>query len=543
MGHSPAATESVRVEATLVRERVAHAAAVAAALLLFLAVAELLAEGGAGLGRVHNWLALLAAALWGGLWALSRWVSLAVAALRAVEVGLMLAAITAVSLAMRRVSDEPLGRIAEPFADLPPGAYVVLRQRLSAAGATLAVALALVSRAALVPSSPRRNAATTALVGLPLSIVWLAPGELLGGAGEGEIAASAQVAAITAFWWGIVVAVCYSVTRVVHGLRVAMLEARQLGQYTLEEKLGEGGMGEVYRARHSRLRRPTAIKLLNPEVSSEQAIARFESEVQLTAELTHPNTITIFDYGRTPEGIFYYAMEHLKGATLAQVVAASGAQPAARVIKILEQAAGALQEAHGLGLIHRDIKPANIMLSPLGIDPDTVKVLDFGLVRPVHRGKDAALTEAGSMVGTPMYMAPEAIASGGQAGPQSDLYALGAVGYYLLTGDHVFSGSTSVEVYSHHLHTQPPPPSERLGRPLPKDLEAVVLACLEKRPEARPQGAAELIELLSRCADHGKWTAADAERWWEEYRRPLRDLRATARPAPSGASTQTLTVA
>src|SRR6185503_3012449 len=208
-------------------------------------------------------------------------------------------------------------------------------------------------------------------------------------------------------------------------------DARRLGRYTLLEKIGEGGMGAVYSVRHAMLRRPTAMKLLPPQKFGAQNVARFEREVQLTARLTHPNTIRIFDYGRTPDGIFYYAMEYLDGANLAEVIAEGGPMPAGRVIHILDQVAGALTEAHGIGLIHRDVKPANIILTEQGGVPDVAKILDFGLVKEMGETGADPLTHADTLTGTPMYMSPEAIAAPDQVDARADLYALGAVGYYL----------------------------------------------------------------------------------------------------------------
>jgi serine/threonine-protein kinase len=301
---------------------------------------------------------------------------------------------------------------------------------------------------------------------------------------------------------------------VIYGLHRDVRRARQLGQYTLEEKIGEGGMGEVYRARHAMLRRPTAIKLLANQVS-ERDLRRFEKEVQLTAQLSHPNTISIFDYGRTPDGTFYYAMELLDGVTLQQLVERDGPQSPARVIHILGQVAAALREAHGAGLTHRDIKPDNIFLCRQGGLPDVVKVLDFGLVKQVANDAAVSQSNVNLMVGTPLYMSPESIAAPDTVDARSDLYALGAVAYFLLTGSPVFSGDSVVEVCGHHLHSRPERPSQRAGRAIPEDLERIVLACLEKSARERPQSARELADRLSECADAGAWTEADAERWWQ----------------------------
>ena len=213
--------------------------------------------------------------------------------------------------------------------------------------------------------------------------------------------------------WGFAIITCTVISWVIYGLRAEVREARRLGQYVLEQKLGEGGMGEVYRARHGMMRRPSAIKLLRADRAGEINLRRFEREVQLTARLTHPNTITIFDYGRTHDGVFYYAMELLDGATLQRIVAVDGAQPAGRVVRILTMVCGALTEAHAIGLIHRDIKPANIMLCTQGGERDVVKLLDFGLVKEFEVDRDVELTGASALIGTPQYMAPESILDAG----------------------------------------------------------------------------------------------------------------------------------
>ncbi len=340
-----------------------------------------------------------------------------------------------------------------------------------------------------------------------------------------EIAARWTV--VGALWWTAATVIATATSRVIYGLRQEVRDARRLGQYTLVEKLGEGGMGAVYRARHAMLRRPCAIKLLPPEKLGAESVARFEREVQQTARLTHPNTIRIFDYGRTPDRIFYYVMEYLEGASLADVIAVGGPMPAGRVIHVLDQAAGALTEAHGIGLIHRDVKPANIILTSQGGVPDVAKVLDFGLVKQVGKtaGEDStvqALSRADSFTGTPLYMAPEAITSPDEVDARTDLYSLGAVGYFLLTGQDVFTGRTAVEVCSHHLHTMPVLPSRRLGKELSTDIEELILACLEKDPAQRPPTARALQQALRSCRDARTWTEEDARAWREANADALR---------------------
>lgn len=302
-------------------------------------------------------------------------------------------------------------------------------------------------------------------------------------------------------------------------LNAAELKLKQLGQYTLEEKIGEGGMGVVYRARHALLRRDTAVKLLVPELAAATAVARFEREVRLTCQLTHPNTIQVFDYGHTPDGIFYYAMEYLQGLNLHDLVARYGPQPESRVIHILVQVCDSLAEAHALGLIHRDIKPGNVFLSRRGGVPDFVKVLDFGLVREYRSDVTEAGQPAGEdlIEGTPWFMPPEAIQSAASADPRSDLYSLGALAYFLLTGHYIFDAESIAEIHQKQLADPPIPPSQRRADPLSSELEQVLLACLEKDRERRPQSAAELKSRLLASPAAAEWTLESRAAWWEGY--------------------------
>jgi serine/threonine protein kinase len=300
---------------------------------------------------------------------------------------------------------------------------------------------------------------------------------------------------------------------------IARLRGRKLGSYTLVERIGRGGMGEVWRARHQILSRPAAIKLvktIDEGGASASALARFEREAELTTRLSHPNTITIFDYGRTAQGQFYYVMELLDGASLQTIVDVVGPQPPSRVGHILIQILGALREAHGTGLIHRDIKPANMFLCTQGGIHDVAKLLDFGLVKDVETDVDLKLTSSGTITGTPHYLAPEAVKTPELADARSDIYSLGAVAYFLLTGEHVFEASSLVELCLHHLQTPPTPPSERLGEELPPALERLVLDCLEKNPDDRPQSADEIISRLTECQLE-PWSFQDIGEWWDEY--------------------------
>ena len=298
---------------------------------------------------------------------------------------------------------------------------------------------------------------------------------------------------------------------------------QRLGQYHIEEKIGEGGNGTVYRARHALLRRPTALKLMNPEFArSEAARKRFEDEVRLTSGLSHPNTVAIFDFGRTGDGTLYYAMEMLDGSTLNRLVQVAGPLPAGRAIHFLTQACGSLAEAHQKGLIHRDIKPSNLIVCERGGLYDVLKVVDFGLVKEMAQ-VDGNLTQADVLIGTPFFMAPEIISRPGAASPRSDLYALGAVGYFIITGRQVFEGESAVEICAAHLHDQPERPSIKAGRDIPEDLERILLQCLEKEPSARPDSAEDLRDALSACVDAGAWDASDAKNWWREFASGLSD--------------------
>lgn len=318
------------------------------------------------------------------------------------------------------------------------------------------------------------------------------------------------------------------VARLGRQARQSALQAKQLGQYKLEEKIGAGAIGVVYRGHHSMLRRPTAIKLLDIERTTDETIARFEREVQLTSRLNHPNTVAVYDYGRTPEGLFYYAMEFLEGIDLDILVKQYGPQPEGRIIKILKQVCGSLIEAHGIGLIHRDIKPANIILSQRGGMSDVVKLLDFGLVKALDASKQSALTADDTLTGTPLYVSPEGIAHPDEVDARSDLYAVGAVGYYLLTGQPVFEGKSVVEICMHQVHTPPVPPSKRLGKPVSRDLEAVLMNCLQKDPEQRPQSAKELLYTLRQCHADGSWSDEDAAQWWHAHQSTKAQMAAPA---------------
>ncbi|MET0388844.1 MAG: serine/threonine-protein kinase [Polyangiales bacterium] len=395
---------------------------------------------------------------------------------------------------------------------------------------TLSVFHTVAARAVVIPSTPRRTLVVSALSFLFLAVsAQLMPiTQVVGIEPPSELSVRVLRLVGPLMWSVTGSALATLASSVIYGLRVEVVKAQQLGQYTLERKIGAGGMGEVYRAKHALLRRPTAIKLMTGQVSESQ-LRRFEQEVQLTASLTHPNTISIYDFGRTPDGRFYYVMELLEGLTLQQVVARDGAQPASRVVHVLRQACDALQEAHEAGLIHRDIKPDNVFLCQLGGVCDVVKVLDFGLVKQLNPSLDTTKSNINTLIGTPQYLSPEAIAAPERVDARSDLYALGAVAYFMLTGTPVFDGRSVVEVCSMHLHTAPEPLSTRTSQVIPSELEALVLDCLAKDPSARPASAEAMATRLQRMAA-APWTREDAKRWWQTpavTNQPLRAAEAT----------------
>ncbi len=297
--------------------------------------------------------------------------------------------------------------------------------------------------------------------------------------------------------------------------RLQARERRRLGPYVLEELLGEGGMGQVYKAHHDLLKRPTAVKVLKPEVVSEAALRRFTREVQFASRLQHPNTVDIYDYGQTHDGRFYYAMECLVGVSLAELVKSFGHLQPARTVYLLQQICGSLREAHQLGLVHRDIKPQNIMVCVCGGEADVVKVLDFGLVKEVAAvGADGDTTVA-EWVGTPRYMAPERVLQPAGADPRSDIYSCGAVAYWLLTGREVFDNS-NLETLLSDIVMRPPETMTAVAD-LPERLRDLILRCLAKDPLERPQTMIDFQEALTKRQPETRWTAADAAAWWRQH--------------------------
>jgi hypothetical protein len=390
-------------------------------------------------------------------------------------------------------------------------AYLARDFRPSAYSCLLYTCFMILLRAITVPSTGARTAVTGALLSLPLTIAAIAIAVQTEQDLPGPAYVGSEIVVCT-----IVVLFATFGSRTIYGLRRQVSEAMQLGQYTLDRKIGEGGMGAVYRARHALLRRPTAIKILRPERAGGAAtLDRFEREVQHMSRLTHPNTVAVYDYGRNHDGVFYYAMEYLDGIDLERLVARFGPQPADRVAAILVQVCGALQEAHRVGIVHRDIKPANIILCDRGGVPDVAKVVDFGLVKEITPADADAGSSAQIILGTPAYIAPEAVTEPKSVGPAVDLYALGGVGYFLVTGKRVFEGKTPIEVCVQHVTAPPRPPSQVTASHVPEALERAIMSCLAKAPDARPS-ASELAKAL-RALPAGDWTDDQAVAWWEEF--------------------------
>src|SRR5215213_2895653 len=360
----------------------------------------------------------------------------------------------------------------------------------------LALTVTVMIRAILVPSRPGRTMLLSALAFLPTVIVCIArhhPTALLPGF---TAAYQKQYMTLNTVLWSVLGTTLATITsRVTYGLRKQVAEANELGQYILEEKIGGGGMGEVWRARHRLLIRPAAIKLIRPQLTgdSELLLRRFEREARATAALRSPHTVQLYDFGATEDGRLYYVMELLDGLDLDTLVRQHGPLPAERVVHILRQVCSSLQDAHVNGLVHRDIKPANVVVSRAGTTFDFAKVLDFGLVKLDSAGSDGddavKLTNEGSASGTPAFMAPEVVLGVADTDHRVDLYALGCVAYWLLTGKLVFEGKSVVEVMFHHAHTAAPRPSTRTELVIPAQLEDLTMECLEKDPARRPASA------------------------------------------------------
>jgi len=378
----------------------------------------------------------------------------------------------------------------------------------------------------IIPATPAR-AGAAALVTAFMAPAGLATWHLL----SGEPMPGSRI------WSGVTIPplLCAGIAtvgaRIVYGLGRDIERARALGAYRLEDRLGAGGMGEIWRARHHMLARPAAVKLVRldtfrNDIARQAAIARFEREARMTARLSSPHTVRLYDFGVTDDGTFYYAMELLEGMDLEALVKREGPLPPERAVHFLMQACRSLAEAHGLGLVHRDIKPANLFVCRQGQDYDVLKVLDFGLVRPdTSTPSDLTqLTGDDVVVGTPAYMAPES-ATSGEAGPQTDLYSLGCVAYWLMTGRQVFEGKTLVEVILHHVHDAPTPLHEVTAFEMSPALESAIAKCLAKNPKERPQSAEVFEQMLAAIPFDRPWTNARARESWSQSReRERQDL-------------------
>ncbi len=413
------------------------------------------------------------------------------------------------------------------------GASAFLQQELHPAGYLSVVwsTFTVYARALIMPSSATRTAIASAATFVPMTASALALAittdqELPGPAFfTGYLVLSVVPVVLSAFG-----------SSVIYGLRRKLDAAMQLGKYTTDKKLGSGGMGTVYLAHHVLLRgRPIAIKVIQPDKLTPASLARFEREVQATSKLTHPNTVAVYDYARSPDGTFYYAMEYLDGLDLEELVRRAGPLPTDRVANILEQVCGALSEAHANDIIHRDIKPQNIILCERGLQPDVAKVVDFGLAKEITN-ETGQSTEV--ILGTPAYLAPEVMTDPTKVGPRSDLYSLGAVGYFLLAGRRIFAEArTTLDICVHHMTKVPPRPSEILGREVDRGLEDLVMQCLAKNPDDRPPSAEELAAALHALPRRGNWGDEAARRWWRD-----RHDTALAQVAAVEAPTETITV-
>ncbi|HTR50958.1 MAG TPA: serine/threonine-protein kinase [Kofleriaceae bacterium] len=365
---------------------------------------------------------------------------------------------------------------------------------------------AVLTRGLIVPSTGRRTALAGGLAFAPLAVAAVALSSRQALPGPAFVVGFLVLA-------GVAILLSAAGSNIIYDLNRQVREAQQLGQYTLVRRIGTGGMGEVWIARHLMLRRHTAVKMLMPDRVGAH-LERFEREVQHMSELTHPNTVVVFDYGRSDNGVFYYAMEYLgDGWTLDQLVRVHGVQPSGRVAWILEQVCGALAEAHGRGIVHQDIKPANIILCQRGGQPDVAKVLDYGLVKDFTAGTGAS---SQIVFGTPDYVAPERMTDPDRVGPAVDLYSLGAVGYFMLTGKPVFAGESSIDVCRQHVEATPVPPSTHVA--VDPTLEAIVLRCLAKKPADRFGDASELAAALAAVP---RWEIERAREWWAEHAKPV----------------------
>jgi serine/threonine-protein kinase len=386
-----------------------------------------------------------------------------------------------------------------------------------------ALAVTMMARAVLIPSTATRTFCLSWVAAAPLLVVSVVFHEPAALPGFAPSFAKALITVNALLWLVIAVTLSTVTSRTIYGLRQLVKEASEIGQYTLEEKIGSGGMGEVWRARHRMLIRPAAVKLVSSRELGASAgrdpelrVRRFEREARATAGLRSPHTVQLYDFGVTDDGTFYYVMELLDGMDLDTLVERFGPVPAERAIHLLLQVCASLDDAHENGLVHRDIKPANIIVSRIGAAWDFVKVLDFGLVKlgGAHESAESLRLSADDNVsGTPGFIAPEVVL-GAQTDHRVDIYALGCVAYWLVTGKLVFEGPGAIKVMSDHLHTPPLPPSSRSPAPIPPELDTLILECLEKEPGKRPSTARAFQTRLQAIAVDTPWTRERAEQWW-----------------------------
>jgi serine/threonine-protein kinase len=401
-----------------------------------------------------------------------------------------------------------------------------------------ALAVTMTARAVLIPSTAKRTFWLSWIAATPLLVVsalFDAPPV----PGFGPWFAKALIFVNSLLWLIISVTLSTVTSQVIYGLRQEVKAATEIGPYTLEERIGSGGMGEVWRARHRMLIRPAAVKLVStrelgstPNRDPELRLRRFEREARATAGLKSPHTVQLYDFGVTDEGTFYYVMELLDGMNLDALVEQFGPVPPERAIHLMTQVCASLDDAHQNGLVHRDIKPANIVVSRVGAAWDFVKVLDFGLVKlegARQSENSVKLTDEQNVSGTPGFIAPEVVL-GSATDHRVDIYSLGCVAYWLLTGKLVFEGPGAVKVMSDHIHAIPEPPSKRVAGSIPPELDRLILDCLEKDPEKRPANAAALAAQLQAIPLATPWSLENAEKWWSAHApgrasvRPIADV-------------------
>ena len=466
----------------------------------------LLAGGGLrilpALATQANLMHFLAASVMAVLWALARWRPWSLQALGWLDAGSLLLGGVCLALMAAQPDDQQL--MAGLFA----------------------LSVTMMARAVLIPSTARRTFCLSWLAAAPLLVASIVFHRAAPAPGLEPLFLDALIT-VNALLWLIISTTLSTVTSsTIYGLRQQVKAASEIGQYTLEEKIGSGGMGEVWRARHRMLIRPAAVKLISsPELGSsggrdpEQRLRRFEREARATAGLRSPHTVQLYDFGVTEEGSLYYVMELLDGMDLDTLVERYGPVPPERAIQLLTQVCASLEDAHENGLVHRDIKPANIVVCRVGSAWDFVKVLDFGLVKlggPKQGQQNLLLSAEDNVSGTPGFMAPEVLL-GGHTDQRVDLYALGCVAYWLVTGKLVFEGPGAIKVMSDHVHSPPVPPSARTSQALPPALEALILECLAKEPGQRPSSARELQGRLQAIALAAPWTRERAEQWWAQH--------------------------